>query len=103
MDLVALLTGLVLMLVVNGLLAQTTVRAARAARRADGTADVLRGGQRLPVDSSGEIRTLERAFNNDDRAAGDRAPGGRRATRCRRRRTSANGWPAACTTRSASR
>jgi two-component system sensor histidine kinase UhpB len=63
LDLAILLIALVVMLVANGLLLRRLFRPlARLAERMD-TADVLRGGQRLPVDSRGEIGALERSFN----------------------------------------
>ena len=63
LDLGVLLIALVVMLVVNGLLLRHLFRPlVRLAERMD-TADVLRGGQRLPVDSRGEIGALERSFN----------------------------------------
>jgi two-component system, NarL family, sensor histidine kinase UhpB len=63
LDLLALLVGLLLMLVVNGLLLRRLFRPLeRLARRME-SADVLRSGQRLPVESSDEIGALERAFN----------------------------------------
>ncbi|HEX6934792.1 MAG TPA: histidine kinase [Streptosporangiaceae bacterium] len=62
-DLGGLLIGLVLMLVVNGaLLRRLFGPLERLAGRME-AADVLRGGQRVPVVSSGEIGTLERTFN----------------------------------------
>jgi two-component system, NarL family, sensor histidine kinase UhpB len=62
-DLSVLLVALLVMVVVNGLLLRRLFRPlARLAERMD-TADVLRGGQRLPVDSRGEIGALERSFN----------------------------------------
>lgn len=62
-DLGGLLIGLVVMLVVNGILLRRLFGPLeRLAGRMD-AADVLRGGQRVPVVSSGEIGTLERAFN----------------------------------------
>ena len=62
-DLGGLLIGLVVMLVVNGVLLRRLFRPLeRLAGRME-AADVLCGGQRVPVVSSGEIGTLERAFN----------------------------------------
>ena len=76
-DAVALLVGLLLMLVVNALLLRRLfLPLERLAERMD-SADVLRGGQRLPVVSSAEIRTLERTFNNMlDRLADERREAG---------------------------
>jgi two-component system, NarL family, sensor histidine kinase UhpB len=76
-DLSGLLIGLVVMLVVNFVLLRHLFRPLeRLAGRME-AADVLRGGQRVPVVSSGEIGTLERAFNtmlerleNERRVAG---------------------------------
>jgi two-component system sensor histidine kinase UhpB len=63
-DLTALLVGLLAMLVINGLLLRHLFRPLeRLAERME-TADLLRGGQRIPVVGSGEIGTLERAFNS---------------------------------------
>jgi two-component system, NarL family, sensor histidine kinase UhpB len=62
-ELGGLLIGLLVMLVVNGALLRRLFRPLeRLAGRME-AADVLRGGQRVPVVSSGEIGTLERAFN----------------------------------------
>jgi two-component system sensor histidine kinase UhpB len=62
-DLGVLLVALLVMVVVNGLLLRHLFRPLeRLARRMD-AADVLRGGQRLPVDGVGEIGMLERTFN----------------------------------------
>ncbi len=76
-DLVALLVGLLLMLVVNGLLLRRLfLPLERLAERME-SADVLRGGQHLPVVSSAEIRTLERTFNSMlDRLANERREAG---------------------------
>jgi two-component system sensor histidine kinase UhpB len=62
-DLSGLLIGLVVMLVVNGILLRRLFRPLeRLAGRME-AADVLRGGQRVPVVSPGEIGTLEQAYN----------------------------------------
>jgi len=62
-DLSGLLIGLVIMLVVNGILLRRLFRPLeRLAGRME-AADVLRGGQRVPAVSPGEIGTLERAYN----------------------------------------
>jgi nitrogen fixation/metabolism regulation signal transduction histidine kinase len=62
-DLSVLLVALLVMLVVNGLLLRRLFRPLeRLAERME-AADVLRSGQRLPVDSFGEIGMLERTFN----------------------------------------
>src|SRR5512133_463590 len=62
-DLSVLLFALVVMVVVNGLVVRQLFRPLeRLAERMD-AADVLRGGQRVPVDSVGEIGVLERTFN----------------------------------------
>jgi two-component system sensor histidine kinase UhpB len=62
-DFTALLIGLLVMLIVNGLLLRRLfLPLERLAEQMD-SADVLRGGQRLPVASSGEIGRLERTFN----------------------------------------
>lgn len=76
-DLTGLLIGLLLMLVVNAWLLHRQLRPlARLAERME-TADLLRGGQRLPVVSSGEIGTLERTFNEMiERLEGERRAAG---------------------------
>jgi two-component system, NarL family, sensor histidine kinase UhpB len=62
-DVIALLVGLTLMIVVNWLILRPLFRPLeRLAVRME-EADVLRGGQRVPVDSSGEVGALEQAFN----------------------------------------
>lgn len=62
-DVVVLLGALLVMLIVNGLLLRHLFRPLeRLAERME-AADVLRGGQRLPVDSVGEIGALEQTFN----------------------------------------
>ena len=62
-DLTGLLIGLLVMLVVNGIhLRRLLLPLERLAGQME-AADVLRGGQRVPEVSSGEIGTLERAFN----------------------------------------
>ncbi len=80
LDLAALLGGLVLMLFLNGLLlTRLLLPLERLAERME-TADVLRGGERLPAVGPGEIGSLERAFNemlerleDERRAAGSYA------------------------------
>jgi two-component system, NarL family, sensor histidine kinase UhpB len=62
-DLIGLLIGLLVMLVVNGVLLRRLFRPLERLAGQMEAADVLRGGQRVPVVSSGEIGTLERAFN----------------------------------------
>lgn len=63
LDLAALLIALLVMVVVNGLLLRHLFRPLeRLAERME-VADVLRGGQRVPVDNIGEIGRLERSFN----------------------------------------
>jgi two-component system sensor histidine kinase UhpB len=62
-DLADLLVTLLVMLVANGLILRRLFRPLeRLAVRME-NADVLRGGQRVPIDSTGEIGMLERAFN----------------------------------------
>jgi two-component system sensor histidine kinase UhpB len=62
-DIIDLLGGLVLMIVVNWLILRPLFRPLeRLAGRME-EADVLRGGQRVPIESSGEVGALERAFN----------------------------------------
>ena len=62
-DLLVLLSALLVMVVVNGLLLRHLFRPLRRLAERMDTADVLRGGQRLPVDSVGEIGALEQTFN----------------------------------------
>jgi two-component system, NarL family, sensor histidine kinase UhpB len=62
-DIAVLLGGLVLMIVANWLILRPLFRPLeRLAARME-EADVLRGGQRVPVDSTGEVGALERSFN----------------------------------------
>jgi two-component system, NarL family, sensor histidine kinase UhpB len=62
-DVIDLLVGLTLLIVVNWLILRPLFRPLeRLAVRME-EADVLRGGQRVPVDSSGEVGALEQAFN----------------------------------------
>src|SRR5437763_15106639 len=62
-DLTALLIGLIVMLLANGLLLRhESLPLERLAEQME-SADVFRGGQRLPVTSPGEIGRLERTFN----------------------------------------
>jgi two-component system sensor histidine kinase UhpB len=63
LDLGVLAVALMIMVVTNGFLLRRLFRPLeRLADRMD-KADVLRGGQRLPVGGVGEIAALERAFN----------------------------------------
>jgi two-component system, NarL family, sensor histidine kinase UhpB len=62
-DLAILLVALLVMVVVNGLLLRHLFRPLQRLAERMEAADVLRGGQRLPVDSVGEIGALERTFN----------------------------------------
>jgi two-component system, NarL family, sensor histidine kinase UhpB len=62
-DLGILLIGLLVMLVVNALVLRRLFRPLERLTGRMETADVLRGGQRVPVVSVGEIGTLERTFN----------------------------------------
>jgi two-component system sensor histidine kinase UhpB len=62
-EIIDLVAGLALMVVVNWLILRPQFRPLeRLARRME-EADVLRGGQRVPIDSTGEVGALERAFN----------------------------------------
>ena len=62
-DIIDLLGGLALIIVVNWLILRPLFRPLeRLAGRME-EADVLRGGQRVPIDSSGEVGALEQAFN----------------------------------------
>jgi two-component system, NarL family, sensor histidine kinase UhpB len=62
-DIIDLLGGLALMVVVNWLILRPLFRPLeRLAGRME-EADVLRGGQRVPIDSTGEVGALEYAFN----------------------------------------
>jgi two-component system sensor histidine kinase UhpB len=62
-DLTALLIGLIVMLLVNGLLLRRQFLPLERLAEQMESADVLRGGQRLAVTSPGEIGRLERTFN----------------------------------------
>jgi two-component system, NarL family, sensor histidine kinase UhpB len=62
-DIAVLLGGLVLMIVANWLILRPLFRPLeRLAGRME-EADVLRGGQRVPIDSTGEVGALEQAYN----------------------------------------
>jgi two-component system sensor histidine kinase UhpB len=62
-DVTVLLGGLVLMIVANWLILRPLFRPLeRLAGRME-EADVLRAGQRVPIDSTGEVGALEHAFN----------------------------------------
>lgn len=63
-DLVVLLVALVVMVIVNGLLLRRLFRPLRRLAEQMEATDVLRGGQRLPVESIGEVGTLEQSFND---------------------------------------
>ena len=68
-DIVVLLGGLVLMIVANWLIVRPLFRPLeRLAGRME-EADVLRGGQRVPVDSTGEVGALEHPLQHDDGTA----------------------------------
>jgi len=79
-EILDLLAGLVLMIVVNWLILRPQFRPLeRLAGRME-EVDVLRGGQRVPTESSGEVGALERSFNTmierletERREAGTRA------------------------------
>lgn len=62
-DLIVLLGALLVMVGVNALLLRHLLRPLQRLAERMEAADVLRGGQRLPVDSVGEIGTLEQTFN----------------------------------------
>jgi two-component system, NarL family, sensor histidine kinase UhpB len=62
-DSFGLVAGLVVMLAVNGVLLRRLIRPLERLAGQMDAADVLGGGQRVPVADSGEIGTLERAFN----------------------------------------
>jgi two-component system, NarL family, sensor histidine kinase UhpB len=62
-DSFGLVAGLVVMLVVNGILLRRLFGPLERLAGQMEAADVLGGGQRVPVADSGEIGTLERAFN----------------------------------------
>jgi two-component system, NarL family, sensor histidine kinase UhpB len=60
---VVLLGGLALMIVANWLILRPLFRPLERLTGRMAEADVLRGGQRVPVDSDGEVGALEHAFN----------------------------------------
>jgi two-component system, NarL family, sensor histidine kinase UhpB len=62
-DVAVLLGGLVLMIVANWLILRPLFRPLERLAGQMEEADVLRGGQRVPVDSTGEVGALELAFN----------------------------------------
>jgi two-component system, NarL family, sensor histidine kinase UhpB len=81
-DFTALLIGLLVMLIVNGLLLRRLFLPLERLAEQMESADVLRGGQRLPVASSGEIGRLERTFNRMlERLATERRDAGAYALR----------------------
>ena len=76
-DLAALLVGLFVMLIANGLLLRRLFRPLERLAEQMESADVLRGGQRLPAVDSDEIGRLERSFNAMlERLAGERRDAG---------------------------
>jgi two-component system sensor histidine kinase UhpB len=79
-EILDLLAGLVLMIVVNWLILRPQFRPLeRLASRME-EADVLRGGQRVPTESSGEVGTLQHAFNTMmERLEAERREAGTRA------------------------
>lgn len=81
-DLVLLLVALVVMVIVNALLLRRLFEPLRRlAERMEAT-DVLRGGQRLPVESIGEVGVLEQSFNDMlERLEAERKQAGARALR----------------------
>jgi two-component system sensor histidine kinase UhpB len=62
-DIIDLLGGLTLMIVVNWLILRPLFRPLEHLADRMEEADVLRGGQRVPTESSGEVGALEHAFN----------------------------------------
>jgi two-component system sensor histidine kinase UhpB len=79
-EIIDLLGVLVLMIVVNWLILRPLFRPLeRLAERME-EADVLRGGQRVPIESAGEVGALEQAFNAMmDRLETERREAGARA------------------------
>jgi two-component system, NarL family, sensor histidine kinase UhpB len=79
-EIVVLLGGLALMVVANWLILRPLFRPLERLASHMEEADVLRGGQRVPVESTGEVGALEHAFNtmmkrleSERREAGARA------------------------------
>jgi two-component system, NarL family, sensor histidine kinase UhpB len=62
-EIVDLLAGLVLMIVANWLILRPLFRPLERLADQMAEADVLRGGQRVPIDSTGEVGALEHAYN----------------------------------------
>ena len=62
-EIVDLLAGLVLMIVANWLILRPLFRPLERLAGQMEEADVLRGGQRVPIDSTGEVGALEHAYN----------------------------------------
>ena len=62
-EIVDLLAGLVLMIVANWLILRPLFRPLERLADQMVEADVLRGGQRVPIDSTGEVGALEHAYN----------------------------------------
>ena len=79
-EIIDLIGGLALMIVVNWLILRPLFRPLeRLAGRME-EADLLRGGQRVPIDSTGEVGALEHAFNSMmERLATERREAGARA------------------------
>jgi two-component system, NarL family, sensor histidine kinase UhpB len=79
-DSFGLLVGLFVMLVVNGMLVRRLFRPLERLAEKMEAADVLGGGQRVLVVSTGEVGTLERAFNQMlDRLENERRDAGAHA------------------------
>ena len=79
-EIIDLLGGLSLMIVVNWLILRPQFRPLERLAGRMKEADVLRGGQRVPIESTGEVGALEHAFNTmmerletERREAGTRA------------------------------
>ena len=79
-DAIDLILAVIIMLAVNGLLLRRLFRPLERLATQMETTDVLRGGQHIPVTSTGEIGTLERAFNTMiDRLEAERKEAGARS------------------------
>jgi two-component system sensor histidine kinase UhpB len=62
-EIIDLLGGLALMIVANWLILRPLFRPLERLAQQMEKADVLRGGQRIPVDSTGEVGALEHSYN----------------------------------------
>ena len=101
-EVIDLLAGLALMIVANWLILRPLFRPLERLASQMEEADVLRGGQRVAIESTGEVGALERSYNTMMQRlepSGERPQHGH----CTRRKKNGRGSRAACTTRSVKR